>query len=213
MHFQENTVFDLGQVTWDCAQYPLNHVTYTAAKFEVSTSIGFRGDAFTRKYNIWSFLGSRSHQMLSSSSLYIMWPMQMQSLVLLHLTAVQFEVATSNGIRRICIYKKIHYLTLDLRGITYHVRSRSHEMLLSILCIMWPVHLQKSVSMIRKYHNPKLQTNPRHCEKGPHNNHETKFAVRSKVVVLLLLTFCLLLPHCGSLQLFYVLLFVTFCPF
>ena len=27
--------------------------------------------------------------------------------------------------------------------------------------------------MIRKYHNHKLQTNPRHHEEEPHNNHET----------------------------------------
>ena len=27
--------------------------------------------------------------------------------------------------------------------------------------------------MIRKYHNHKLQTNPWHGEKEPHNNHET----------------------------------------
>ena len=31
----------------------------------------------------------------------------------------------------------------------------------------------KIVSMIRKYHNHKLQTNPRHREEKPHNNHET----------------------------------------
>ena len=33
--------------------------------------------------------------------------------------------------------------------------------------------LEKIVSMIRKYHNHKLQTIPWHCEKEPHNNHET----------------------------------------
>ena len=31
----------------------------------------------------------------------------------------------------------------------------------------------KIVSLIRKYHNNKLQTNPWHCEEEPHNNHET----------------------------------------
>ena len=31
----------------------------------------------------------------------------------------------------------------------------------------------KIVSMNRKYHNHKLQTNPWHCEEGSHNNHET----------------------------------------
>ena len=32
---------------------------------------------------------------------------------------------------------------------------------------------KKKVSMIRKYHNHKLQTNPWHCEEEPHNNHQT----------------------------------------
>ena len=31
----------------------------------------------------------------------------------------------------------------------------------------------KIVSMNRKYHNHKLQTNPWHCEEESHNNHET----------------------------------------
>ena len=34
------------------AQYPLHHVTYPATKFEVATSKGLGGDAFTRKFNI-----------------------------------------------------------------------------------------------------------------------------------------------------------------
>ena len=29
------------------------------------------------------------------------------------------------------------------------------------------------VRMIRKYHNHKLQTNPRHCEEEPYNNRDT----------------------------------------
>ena len=33
--------------------------------------------------------------------------------------------------------------------------------------------LKKIVSMIRKYHNHKLQTNPWHRKEEPHNNHET----------------------------------------
>ena len=32
--------------------------------------------------------------------------------------------------------------------------------------------ITKIVDMIRKYHNHKLQTNPWHREKEPHNNHE-----------------------------------------
>ena len=37
------------------------------------------------------------------------------------------------------------------------------------------VHVyEKIVSMIRKSHNHKLQTNPWHREEEPHNNHETQ---------------------------------------
>ena len=44
---------DLGvKVTQNAAQYPLHHVTYSATKFEVDTSKGLGGDAFTRKFNI-----------------------------------------------------------------------------------------------------------------------------------------------------------------
>ena len=66
MHLQENTLFDadfdlglgvkvthLGvKVTQNNAQYPLQHVTYSATKFEVAMSKGLGGDAFTRKFNI-----------------------------------------------------------------------------------------------------------------------------------------------------------------
>ena len=38
------------KVTQNFAQYPLQHVNYTAAKFEVATSNGLGGDAFIRKY-------------------------------------------------------------------------------------------------------------------------------------------------------------------
>ena len=37
------------------------------------------------------------------------------------------------------------------------------------ICVQGP----KIVSMIRKYHNHKLQTNPWHCKEEPHNNQET----------------------------------------
>ena len=44
---------DLGvKVTQNVAQYPQHHVTYSATKFEVVTSKGLGGDAFTRKFNI-----------------------------------------------------------------------------------------------------------------------------------------------------------------
>ena len=77
IHLQENSIFDLDlgvKVTQNVAQYPLHHVTFSATKFEVATSKGLGGDAFTRNFNIWPLtLGSRSHKMLPSS-LYIMWP-------------------------------------------------------------------------------------------------------------------------------------------
>ena len=52
MHLHDNTLFDLDlgvKVTQDVAKYPLHHVTYPDTKFEVATSNGLRGDAFTRK--------------------------------------------------------------------------------------------------------------------------------------------------------------------
>ena len=50
MHLQENAVFnlDLGvKVTQDVAQYPLHHVAYSFAKFDVAT-FNSSGDAFKR---------------------------------------------------------------------------------------------------------------------------------------------------------------------
>ena len=38
------------RVTQDVAKYPLHHVTFSDTKFEVSTSDGLGGDAFTKKY-------------------------------------------------------------------------------------------------------------------------------------------------------------------
>ena len=81
---------DLGvKVTQNVAQYPLHHVTYSALEFEVATSNRLGGETITRKYNIWPLtltLGSRSHKM-SLSTLYIMWPIHLQSLKLLPLTS------------------------------------------------------------------------------------------------------------------------------
>ena len=51
MHLQENTLNDIDlqvKVTQNIAQYPRHHVTYSATKFEVSTSKGLGGDAFTK---------------------------------------------------------------------------------------------------------------------------------------------------------------------
>ena len=40
------------KVTQNVAQYPLHHVTYAHAKFEVAMSNGLGGNAFTRKFII-----------------------------------------------------------------------------------------------------------------------------------------------------------------
>ena len=56
MHLQENTLFDHDlrvNVTRNVATCPLYHVTYAPTEFEVTTSKGLGGDAFTRKLNIW----------------------------------------------------------------------------------------------------------------------------------------------------------------
>ena len=55
MHLHEIALFDLEigvKVTQDVAKYPLHHVTYSDIKFEVSTSDGLGGDAFTKKIHI-----------------------------------------------------------------------------------------------------------------------------------------------------------------
>ena len=87
IHLQEKTFFVLDlwvKVTGNVAQCPLHHVTYAPTEFEVTTSKAL-GEAFTRKFNIWPLtltLGSRSHEMLPST-LYSMWPIQLQSVKLL----------------------------------------------------------------------------------------------------------------------------------
>ena len=92
---------DLGvKVIQNVAQYPQHHVTYSATKFEVATSNSLGGDAFTRKFNIWPLtltLGSRSRKMLPST-LYIMWPIQLQSLTLLGLTVLEEKQLQENTI-------------------------------------------------------------------------------------------------------------------
>ena len=50
MHLKENTFLPWVKVIRNVAQYPLRHVNYAPVKFEVSTSDGLRGGAFTRKY-------------------------------------------------------------------------------------------------------------------------------------------------------------------
>ena len=55
---QENTVFDVGlwfEVTQNVAQYPLHHVTYAPAKFEVATSNSLGRDPLQENtlFNLW----------------------------------------------------------------------------------------------------------------------------------------------------------------
>ena len=51
--FTENAFYGHGvKVTQHVAQYPLHHMTYAPAKFEVARCKGFGGDAFTRKCTI-----------------------------------------------------------------------------------------------------------------------------------------------------------------
>ena len=76
MHLQENTLFD---VTWNVARCPLHHVTYVTTEFEVTTSEGLGGDAFTRKFIITLNVA----QYLLHNVTY---------------SAKKFEIATSNGL-------------------------------------------------------------------------------------------------------------------
>ena len=90
MHLQENTVIDLDlgvKVTQDVAQYPLCHVTYAPAKFEVATLNGL-GDAIISKYSIEFDLGVKATRDVVEYSLH-------------HLTYAhaEFEVTSSNGLR------------------------------------------------------------------------------------------------------------------
>ena len=77
MHLQDNSLFDLYlgiKVTQNVTQYPLDHVTYSATKFEVATFNGLGGDTFTRKYIIWPLtltLGVKVTRNFTST-LYIM---------------------------------------------------------------------------------------------------------------------------------------------
>ena len=49
-------------LTWNVAQCPLHHVTYAPTEFEVTTSKGLGGDAFTRTIIIWPWSQGQSHR-------------------------------------------------------------------------------------------------------------------------------------------------------
>ena len=76
--------FDIGvKATQNITQYPLHHVIHASTKFEVATSNSLGEDAFTRKYIIWPWVKVTQNM---PSTLYIMWPMHLQSLKLLRPT-------------------------------------------------------------------------------------------------------------------------------
>ena len=107
-------------VTQNIAQYPLHHVTYAPAKFEVATSNGLAGDAFTRKYIVWPWHWWHKHCPVPST--------------LCDLCTCKVWSCYVKWFCRRCIYKKIHYLTFDLPSTLY------------IICIM---HLQ-NLKMLRQ---------------------------------------------------------------
>ena len=121
-------------MTFDVAQYPLYYMTYAPAKFKAAMSKGLGGNAFAR--NIWFDLdlGNKKKNIIWS------WPQGQRGQG--HTKCCQVPSTSCDlciakvwycyipRLRRRCIYKKRHYLTLNLR------------MLPSALYIMWPMHLQ-----------------------------------------------------------------------
>ena len=119
---------DLG-VTQNIAQYPLHHVTYAPAKFEVTMSNGLGEDKFKRNYINWPLtLASRSYAILPST-LYIMRPMHLQRLKLLLKEQMHLQENT------------IFDLGLGIKA-TQDVAMH--------LYIMWHMHLQ-SLLLLRFY--------------------------------------------------------------
>ena len=106
-------------VTGNVAQCPLHHVTYAPTEFEVTTSKGLGGEAFTRKFNIWLLtltMGSRSHKMLPSTLHHVTY------------SATKFEIATSNRLGGDTFTRK--YIIWPL---TLTLGLRSNKMLPSTL--------------------------------------------------------------------------------
>ena len=52
IHYLTFDLYRTDKVTGNIAMYGLHHVTYVPVKFEVNTSNGLEGNAFTRKYII-----------------------------------------------------------------------------------------------------------------------------------------------------------------
>ena len=98
VHHRKNLYIGV-KVTQSVAQYPLHHVTYVLAKFEVATSNGL-GDTFTSKYIICPWRWDQGHINCSPvpSAFYDLYPFRVWSCYV-------------HQFRGICIYKKIRYLT------------------------------------------------------------------------------------------------------
>ena len=124
--FTRNIWFDLDQGQGHMKHCPLHHVTYVPAKFEVATANG-KGDALPWKYIIWPWPQGQGHTKCS--------PVPS---TLCDLCNSEMWCCYIPWLRRRCIYKKIHYLTLTLG-------SRSHKMLPMTLDIMWPMRQQSLI--------------------------------------------------------------------
>ena len=154
-------------------QYPLNRLTYAPTKFENNTTKGWRGDAFTRKYSIWPLtltLGTWSHEMLTNT-LYIIWPVQLQGLKLLHPTVKEEMHLQQNTVLYLLISTLVVKVTWSFTQYPLHhvsyvsevatfnglgedaftrkyniwpltLLSRSNVLLPSTLNIMWSIQLQ-----------------------------------------------------------------------
>ena len=111
----KNTLYDLDlwvKVTQNVVKCPPNQMTFAHAKFEIAASINFYKKVHSLTFDL--DLGVKATQMLLSI-LYIMWPIHLQGLMLLHLT----------------VKEEMH-----LQEITLFDLSRSHKMLPSTLYIM-----------------------------------------------------------------------------
>ena len=172
MHLQEKTLNGLDlqvKVKWNVAQCPQHHVTYAPTVFEVTTSKAL-GEAFTRKFNIWPLTLTLGHEMLPST-LYILWPIQLPSLKLLHLTLKEEIHLQKNtifdlwpwpwgqGHTKSCpvpstscdlfSYKVWSCYIKRFRRRCIYKKIHSHEMLPRTLYIMWPIQLQ-SLKLLRQ---------------------------------------------------------------
>ena len=143
-------------------QCPLRHVTYASTQFEVTMSKGLGGDAFTRKkiqkccpvsstscdlciYTVWSYYVKRFRRRCIYKKIqYLKWKYIIWNVAQYHLHhatyscvwVTKFEVAISNGSGGDTFTRK--YIIWPM---TLTMGSRSHEMLPSIIYIMWPIQL------------------------------------------------------------------------